>query len=205
MGTTRIIPFQDTDEKYIHYDLQGESLYSNPPDPNYVTVDHGHDEEYIWNWRSTTFNQISVVNDYAGQFASLFDKSHAPWWGEKLGVPTWYTKEKHDKLNLQWAIRRQFEELKIRQSEEYVPGDKLIEDRHKGEIKAFLADADRQMHEYNMKDVYVTEHKPVAKQFHTNSESEDLEFYNYEKALEQYNSRLGEQRTALGPMESGKY
>ena len=34
VGTTRLIPFQDTDEKFVPYDLQGESLYTNPPSQN---------------------------------------------------------------------------------------------------------------------------------------------------------------------------
>ena len=50
VGTARAIPLEDNDEKWEYYDIQGESLYSHPPDPNTITVDHGLDEEHIWNF-----------------------------------------------------------------------------------------------------------------------------------------------------------
>ena len=34
-----------------------------------------------------------------------------------------------------------------------------------------------------MKDVYVTDHKPVAKKFSTLSEEEDEEYYNYVRSV----------------------
>ena len=39
-----------------------------------------------------------------------------------------------------------------------------------------------------MKDIYVTDHKPVAKKYTTQSEDEDLQYYNYVKSLEDYNA-----------------
>ena len=39
---------EDNDEKFEFYDIQGESLYSNPPEPTWITVDHGLDEDEIW-------------------------------------------------------------------------------------------------------------------------------------------------------------
>ena len=56
VGTTRVTPFQDTDEKYVHYDLQGESAFTNPPNPNKPVIDHGTDEEFIWNWSKSILN-----------------------------------------------------------------------------------------------------------------------------------------------------
>ena len=64
VGTTTLIPTMDTDEKLIFYDTQGESLYTNPPDPNIPFVDHGLDEEAIWNFRKTNYNQQVVSNPY---------------------------------------------------------------------------------------------------------------------------------------------
>jgi len=34
MGTTPVVPREDNDEKYSFYDIQGESAFSNPPNPN---------------------------------------------------------------------------------------------------------------------------------------------------------------------------
>lgn len=39
-----------------------------------------------------------------------------------------------------------------------------------------------------MKDVYVTDHSPNPKKLHTNSEEEDLDFFNYEQKLREFHS-----------------
>ena len=36
--------------------MQGESMYSHPPDPNYITVDHGLDEDSIWAFGKNLYN-----------------------------------------------------------------------------------------------------------------------------------------------------
>lgn len=56
IGTSKIIPYMDTDEKYIHSDLYGENLYSNPPSENNVLEDMGIDEFSIWNFRKSLLN-----------------------------------------------------------------------------------------------------------------------------------------------------
>ena len=134
VGLTRVIPFQDTDEKYIHYDLQGESMYTNPPDPNKPAVDHKHDEQHIWNWQKTIMNQNVIKNTYSSDFQSIFKRSHAPWWGKKLIAPSWYNKESYTKFLKQWQIRREFEALKMRQASELRAGDLLQKDRHLAEL-----------------------------------------------------------------------
>ena len=57
VGSTPIIPKQDNDEAWEYYDIQGESLYSNPPDHNFPMIDSGMDEENIWAFHRTLFNQ----------------------------------------------------------------------------------------------------------------------------------------------------
>jgi len=57
----------------------------------------------------------------------------------------------------------------------------------KSEVASYIRDAEDRMLEMNLKDVYVTDHKPVTKKFVTQSEEEDLEYYNYIKSLEHYN------------------
>lgn len=56
VGSTRAIPLQDNDELFEFYDIQGESLYNNPPDPNNPVIDHGLDEEHVWNFGKSSFN-----------------------------------------------------------------------------------------------------------------------------------------------------
>jgi hypothetical protein len=48
VGESPVIPLEDNDTKPMFYDLQGESVYTNPPDSNSPTIDHGLDEEFIW-------------------------------------------------------------------------------------------------------------------------------------------------------------
>jgi len=57
VGGSTLIPREDNDEKYEFFDIQGESVFSNPPNPNTPTVDHGMDEDYIWSFGRTLYNQ----------------------------------------------------------------------------------------------------------------------------------------------------
>lgn len=50
VGGTNIIPMEDNDTKAVFYDVQGESVYTNPPDTNMPTIDHELDEDHIWAW-----------------------------------------------------------------------------------------------------------------------------------------------------------
>jgi hypothetical protein len=59
------------------------------------------------------------------------------------------------------------------------------------------------MHADKMKDVYVTDHVPKTKKYFTNSEEEDIEFYNYMKSLESYNATPNVKKAA--PSYSSKY
>lgn len=57
VGASTVIPMDDNDETLKFYDIQGESLYTNPPDPNMPTIDHGLDEDKIWAFRLSGNNQ----------------------------------------------------------------------------------------------------------------------------------------------------
>lgn len=64
VGDTNIIPQEDNDMKLYFYDVQGESVYTNPPDGNIPVFDHGLDEEYIWAFASSGYNQNVIKNQY---------------------------------------------------------------------------------------------------------------------------------------------
>lgn len=205
VGTTRVIPFQDTDEKYIHYDLQGESMFTNPPNPNMPAYDFGHEEGMIWNWQKTLLNQNVVKNNYSTEFQSMFGKSNAPWWGKKLMIPTWYKKDKYQKFLKQWEIRKELEALKMDQALELRPGDQKQHDEHTKAINDFLSKAEDRMHEDQLKDVYTTDHTPRPKKFATTSEEEDMQYYNYIKSLEDYNKKYGASSNPINLLSKGKY
>ena len=48
VGICNPVPQDDNDETLKFYDIQGESLYTNPPDSNNPTIDHGLEEDDIW-------------------------------------------------------------------------------------------------------------------------------------------------------------
>ena len=64
VGSTPIIPRQDSDEVFEFYDIQGESLFTNPPNPNSPLIDHGLDEDHIWAFQRDLYNQEVVKNNW---------------------------------------------------------------------------------------------------------------------------------------------
>lgn len=49
--------FEDNDTKLQYVNVQGETLYTNPPDPNRLNMDHRLEEDSIWNFNLDTLNQ----------------------------------------------------------------------------------------------------------------------------------------------------
>ena len=123
VGTTTLLPIADTDEKLYFYDTQGESLYTNPPDPNVPVVDHGHDENHIWSFHKSVYNQNVIDNPYTRGIRSTLHEHRAPWWGKKLATPAFYTDAKYQKFWEQYAIKIEFELLKLKHASELRNGD----------------------------------------------------------------------------------
>lgn len=151
---------EDNDQKLYFYDVQGESVYTNPPDTNQPTLDHGLDEEHVWAWNLTAYNQFVIKNQYTKSFWSSTNKSHVPFWGQKLLAPSFFKEEKYKKFLKQWEYRVNFEILKMRQAIQYRRGDKAQYQRFKEEVEAYLSWTDNQMFEDELKDIYVTDHVP---------------------------------------------
>lgn len=97
VGTSTLLPIADTDEKLYFFDTQGESLYTNPPDPNVPVVDHGLDEEHIWSFRKSNYNQNVIDNPYTRGIWAAMKEHRAPWWGKKLRTPAFFNNEKYAK------------------------------------------------------------------------------------------------------------
>ena len=77
-------------------------------------------------------------------------------------------------------------------------------DAMKAEVSEFIANANKRMLAEEMKEVYVTDHKPVQKKYNTLSEEEDEQYYNYVKSLQEYNAKDAASAN-LSRFESGKY
>jgi hypothetical protein len=50
------LPRTDDDTKLIWGDTDGDTPFSDPPDPNIPAVDHGLDEDNLWNFNRTPYN-----------------------------------------------------------------------------------------------------------------------------------------------------
>ena len=68
--------------------------------------------------------------------------------------------------------------------------DKQIKLKVKEELEAFINNAYEEDANYQLKDVYVTDHTPKDKKFFTINKNEDEQFYKYKKALAEYNSSV---------------
>lgn len=114
VGETPVIPTEDNDQKLYFYDNQAESVYTNPPDGNQPIIDHGLDEERIWAFNSTGFNQSAIKNPYSRSIWESTKLTHAPFWGQKLMTPAFYKQEKLPRFYKQWTSRLQLEMIKMR-------------------------------------------------------------------------------------------
>lgn len=114
VGNSPALMREDNDEKWEYYDIQGESLYSHPPDPNTIVVDHGLDEDRIWCFPKTAYNQDVVKNPYTVPFSNALYLSHAPQWGQKLSQPHFFKQEKMEKFHRHWQHRLGLEAIKMR-------------------------------------------------------------------------------------------
>lgn len=72
----------------------------------------------------------------------------------------------------------------------YKPGDKVQKQKMKEEIESFISYAYQKEQEAELEDVYVTNHEPKQKKYHTTNKKEDEEFFRYKKSLEEYNKKV---------------
>lgn len=174
VGVTSLIPKQDNDEAFEYYDIQGESLYTNPPDQNNVVIDHGMDEEYIWAFGRNLFNQCAVKNPYNETFSRAGLYSHAPFWGKKLSEPHFYKDEKIPKFMRHWDHRKGLETLKMKHALQFGrnPTDQQKE-QIQAEINAYIDECYKYEADVKQQDVYVTDHVKTEAKLITGSEEED--------------------------------
>ena len=188
VGSSPIIPRQDNDEKFSFYDIQGESLYSHPPNPNNIIVDHGMDEEHIWAFGRSLYNQHVVKNQWSN-FGDGYKNSFAPFWGEKLSMPAWYKKDKMNKFYRHWNHRLGLEMIKMDHIRKF--GSNPTEKQRefiKTEIANFISKCYDHEDMEMLNDVYVTDHQVVEPKLNTHNEEEDNEFFDYQKSIEDYNA-----------------
>lgn len=189
VGSSPVLPREDSDEKFEWYNLQGESPVSSPPDANTILVDHGLDEDRLWNHAITLYNQRKVKNPYTAPDGPATQQSHAPPWGLKLSMPHFYKPEKIEKFHRHWGHRLGLEVLKMRQAA--LHGAWPDEETHKAneaEVSSYIEACEDYERGEKLKDVYVTDHVPATPKYLTGSDEEDDECRAYEASVNAYNS-----------------
>jgi hypothetical protein len=141
VGTTTVVPIDDNDFNLKFYDIQGESLYTNPPDSNLLTMDHGLDEDHIWSFRMTLYNQSGIFNNYTKNIFSASRANHVPFWGLKLSTPAFYKDHKMQRYFKQWGLRVGLEQIKLRHARTMRPNDPAQQKQFKAEIMNYIEHA----------------------------------------------------------------
>ena len=134
---------EDNDQKLYFYDVQGESVYTNPPDSNAPVIDHALDELKVWAFNLTGFNQEVVRNQYVEGLWDSPKQTHAPFWGQKLFTPSFYKEDKLPTFYRQWNRRLGLELIKMRHAIYNNPGDVEQQKKMKKEIESFLEETYR--------------------------------------------------------------
>ncbi len=147
VGDSPVIPTEDNDTKLYFYDVQGESVYTNPPDSNIPVIDHGLDEQNIWAFNLTGYNQFVIKNQYLSSPWNATKVTHAPFWGTKLFTPAFYKEEKLGKFYRQWSSRLGLEIIKMRHAIQNRSGDKQQRLKMKEEIESYIASAYEKEHQ----------------------------------------------------------
>ena len=150
-------------------------------------IDHGLDEENVWAFQLTAYNQHVIRNTYLTK--SYIDNakiSHVPYWGKKLMMPSFFKEEKLDKFYRHWSHRLGLEILKIKQAANSRPGDREQYQRNKEELEQYIMKVQQKELELNLQDVYVTDHQVAAPKYWTNNKNEDEQYFKYFEALKEY-------------------
>jgi hypothetical protein len=81
-----------------------------------LTVDHGLEEDHVWAFRLTTYNQKVISNPYKNNIYAAAEKSNAPFWGHKLSTPSFHREHKVVKFMRHWDYRKGLELIKLDQA-----------------------------------------------------------------------------------------
>lgn len=95
-------------------------------------------------------------------------------------APDYATKDKWN--NFQWGLRMGLEKIKMRHSFVKNPTPQQVES-----MRCEVANYVEKMHERKLGDVIVTDYTPKPNRYHTTSVKDDKAFFEYSKALKDYN------------------
>ena len=190
IGDWYAFPVQDKDDRFMPNTMDMDNMFSDPPDSNLgPACDHKLDEDPIWNFNYTSYNQYAINNEYKTNFMQMMERNSIPFWSDKLLLPSYKNDASLKKLYTQWNQRIGLETLKMRHSL-VNSRSPIVADQQSAEISQYIENCklDNKLEEAS--DVFITDRKPRDKKFQTNSLDESKEFFEYKKALEEYNSDI---------------
>ena len=164
------------------------------------------DEENIWAFGRSLYNQQTVKNPYTETFSRAALYTHAPFWGRKLQEPHYYKEDKLPKFNRHWDHRKGLETLKMKHALVYgsLPTEQQKE-KMTAEINAYIDECYQYEADVKTDNLYVTDHVKVEPKLITGSEEEDEDFYNYEKSVAEYNSTVSTHTLQGGRATAGRF
>lgn len=72
----------------------------------------------------------------------------------------------------------------------------------KEEITQYIEECYKYEEDFQLNDVYVTDHQPVAKKYATQGEDEDQDFFDYEQSVDDYNNAPAQSSKLYGQEKS---
>ena len=127
---------------------------------------------------------------------------NTPYWMEKLNAPAFYSNEKLREFKEQHKVKLDFEHLKFMHALNNTYNI-ATQRQETAELGAFIQEAYEDKAIRDMGEIHITDHEPRNKKLHTNNLTEDFDFYNYEKKLQEYNSDMDD-KASLASSQIGK-
>lgn len=86
-GAAQFIPRRTADDRQHWYNMQGESIYSNPWPRHLPMVDHKLDEQEIWNFRINAYGLNQLENFFTQNQKIAETLLSQPIWSGKKAIP----------------------------------------------------------------------------------------------------------------------
>lgn len=159
-----VIPRTTNEAEPQPYNSVGMSPWSQYWDENKPMIDHGIDEDTIWNFQKTYYGENVAHNWHTSFFSSeQYEEIHnMPNWGQKMQFSEYFTKEKLAKLQRHTQYRKRLNEIKKRQAKE-VQAEGLekpgLVKSHEVELGTFIGTVHEAEKQIKLKDLYVTDHE----------------------------------------------
>lgn len=165
--------------------IDNDNPYHEPPDKGFgPTIDHKQDERDIWSFSKTGFNQQIVQNLWNVNSFEVATREGYARWSKKLRCTEWATPQNLKESLEQRAQRQELEILQAKLS--VLPNTPQAQKLKQAAVSNFIQKAYDDKLLRNLEGVNITDHKPSSKRLHTNSESEDQDFFNYEQKLREF-------------------